>query len=41
MSNATAQKREKLEQLKKQIPSLYANLTTPERLLQRQKERYL
>ena len=40
MNNATIQKKEKLEQLKKQIQSLNANLTTTEKLLKRQKERY-
>ena len=41
INNATAQKKEKPEQLKKQIQSLNANLTATEKLLKRQKERYL
>ena len=41
MNNVTAQKREKLEQFKKQILSLNANLSTTEKLLMKQKERYL
>ena len=41
MNNVTAQKREKLEQFKKQIRSLNANLSTTEKLLMKQKERYL
>ena len=41
MNNATSQKREKLEQLKKQIQSLNENITTTEGLLKRRKERYI